>query len=969
MSANALVTMVVLGALELDAGEPVTELFDAGVELAAGVAPVDGGFAVEAVDGGVADAGAPLPKGFTGLVGRVFDTRTGEGLIEATVKVVQGAKKSALTDLDGRYRLKLPPGTYDLRVFSEMYEGRRVTNVTIKAGAATTLDVALSSDSRAVQEVVVEAKADKRNESALLMERKKSAVVSDSVGAQELARTPDANAGDASKRVVSVTVADGKYVFIRGLGGRYAQTLINGTLMPSPEPDEPSAPLDLFPTALVSNLNVLKTYSADLPGNFGGGSLTVDTATFPTALEAKVTAQLAGDTQTTFLSRPSEPMTLGQQLGFQDPARALPATFPRDRPLAQTSDPAKLGVTADQQRAAGQSLVNRWAPGTVNALPNGSLGAQLGNTFRLGPDARLGVLVAAQTRRKEHTRRISTQDTTIDNEQLVGVSQTATEYGTVSGATSALANIGLKLSRDHELSVLALALTATDDQAIRSQGADFVSVNDQKSARLQFTQKQLFFNQVSGFHRIGALADLEVDWQLNYSRVDRNEPDIRDTRYFINDDGTASLRYQPNSAERFFLTLGEDMGGGSVNVTLPWRTFRFRVGGLGQYSTRFFDGRRFRFFPSTSFLPTNLRTLSAEELFTYDRIGPGAGTTYFLNETTFSSDRYTSSLSVFAGYALVDWSAASWFRAQAGLRYEGSTQSVDGNSPFATSVMPTTPVTRQNHNALPTVNLVFTPRENVNVRAAYAYTLARPTFRELAPFLFFDVVRRRNISGNPKLEQTGIHHADLRGEWFMTESEVLSVSAFAKQFEKPIERVIVGSNSSSDFGFRNARGATLLGTEFEARMSLGRVAAPLRDFRLSGNFALMYSRIQVAPDSGNLGTADRALQGQSPFVGNVALTWLNNDWGLEAGIFYNVYGPRISEVAVLPQPDIVEQTFHKVDVMVSKKFGTGLALKLAAANVLNQAIRLQQGPVEVLRYPTGVQFSATLSWSPPAERN
>jgi hypothetical protein len=207
----------------------------------------------------------------SGIRGTVVDGKTNEALIEATVKVVAGAEASVQTDVDGNYALSLPPGTYDLRVYYELYQGRRISKVQVKEGQFTELNVSLIADEEAVQTVVVEARADKRAEGAVLAERKKAAVVSDAISAQEVARTPDSNAGDAVKRVVSATIVDGRFVLLRGLGGRYSTTLLNGALVPSPEPDEPSVPLDLFPTALLSNLNVLKSYSAELPGTFAGG--------------------------------------------------------------------------------------------------------------------------------------------------------------------------------------------------------------------------------------------------------------------------------------------------------------------------------------------------------------------------------------------------------------------------------------------------------------------------------------------------------------------------------------------------------------------------------------------------------------------------------------------------------------------------------------------------------------------------
>jgi hypothetical protein len=959
-------------------------LTDGGVPPDAG-ADSDGGARPEAapsptvatpLDGGTAPAGGEfrslsqnkaVPKNFTGVIGRVTDSRSGDGLIEATVKVVAGGKKTALTDVDGYYRMKLPAGTYDLRVYYELYQARRLSNVQVSPNQAVVLDVSLESDARAVQEVLVEAKADSRKESALLQERKKAAQVQDSIGAQEIARTPDSNAGDAVKRVVSATVVDGKYVFLRGLGGRYALTLLNGTIMPSPEPDEPSAPLDLFPVALVSNLNVVKTYSPELPGTFGGGALTIETNTFPTTFEVRARAQLAGDTQTTFQTRPSEPATLGEQLGFRSSSRDLPRAFSRTNPLRAENDPAR-GASAEQIEAAGEALENRWLPREVSALPSGTFGLQLGDTVRFKGDRKVGYLLAAQVSRRELTKRISFQDNTLEDEALVGVNQTTTEVGSVSGATSGLANVGVQLGRDHELNWLTLALVNAETTATESSGRDFLAMQDQVNDRLQFTQRQLFFNQLKGFHRLGTGA-WEIDWQGNYSHVTRLDPDIRDTRFFVDPDGvTRRIRLQPNSGERFFLTLDEDSGGASLNLTIPYRSLRLRFGGLAQHSARLFDGRRFRYY-SNGRLAAELQTLPPEELFVPSRIGPQPdGYDVFLAETTVQQDRYASSLSVWAGYGLLDWKAADWVRGIVGVRYEGARQTLDANSPFATGGPPP-PIARQSHDVLPSANVVFTPSSSLNVRVGYAYTLARPTFRELGPFLFFDIVRRRNVSGNPALETTHIHHADVRAEWFPSEGEVLAVSAFGKQFVKPIERVVVGSVSNDDFSFRNADGASLLGLEFEARASLGRLSHALREVKLGANVSFIHSRIQLAEGTGQLGSADRPLQGQSPYVANANLTWSKPEWGTEAGVFYNVYGPRISEVAVAPQPDFVERPFHRLDVTVSQSLGHGLQLKASAANLLNQSVRIMKGDIEVLRIPPGLQFSLGLSWNmTPTER-
>ncbi len=157
----------------------------------------------------MAESATP-PPGFTGVYGQVTDAQTKETLIEATVKVVTGGQKSVLTDVDGNYQLALPPGKYDLRVFYDVYEGRRITGVIVEQGKATKLDVQLSADAGAVQEVVVEARADRRAEGAILQERKKAAAVSDAISSQEIARPPDSSGSDAVKRLVSATVVGGR---------------------------------------------------------------------------------------------------------------------------------------------------------------------------------------------------------------------------------------------------------------------------------------------------------------------------------------------------------------------------------------------------------------------------------------------------------------------------------------------------------------------------------------------------------------------------------------------------------------------------------------------------------------------------------------------------------------------------------------------------------------------------------------
>lgn len=892
------------------------------------------------------------PAGFTGIHGRVVDETNGEGLIEATVKVVTGAQKQSLTDLDGNYRLALPPGKYDLRVFYDVYQGRRITGVVVTQGKATKLDVALSADVGAVQEVVVEARSDRRAEGALLQERKKAAAVSDAISAQEISRTPDSSASDAVKRVVSATVVDGRYVLLRGLGGRYSTTLLNGALLPSPEPDEPSVPLDLFPTALLANLNVVKSYTADLPGTFGGGTLLIETNTYPSQFEFKPRITLGGDTVTTGQERNTQPASGLEWLGFAGSQRRLPDAIPTEHELGAN------GESPEALEQQWESFPNVWRARRKTALPNLGLSASVGDTLRFG-NSRMGYLASANYGHKESTQVSSFGRASFDeNGQFIRNDDASVTQGTETANLSGLASVGYQLDRDNELTAFSLYTRGTDTRTVTSAGIDSLKGDRYEGSRLQFIVRQLSFNQLRGFHRLGLLGDAEVDWQANLSRVDRDEPDTRDSLYsdsLSTPTGSLSFPNQANSGERFFADLGETSGGGSVNLTVPFTDVRLKVGGLAQLSGRDFRARRFRY----SIVPSQEvdRSLPPEQLFGAEQLGAGMR----LRESTRpDSDAYDASLAIFAGYVTADVTPTEALRLVGGVRLETSQQELTALDQFTNAEASRNEVDYLDW--LPSFNAIYALTPAVNLRAGYSYTLARPTFRELAPFAFYDFIRRRNVSGNPALKQTRIHNVDTRVECFVGDNEVLAASAFYKRFENPIERVI-NSEGAGDLSFENAAGADTYGLELEGRASLARITDALRAFRLGANLTLIRSEIDLGTLQGLQTSAKRPLQGQSPYVVNVNLGYERPESGTEVALLYNVYGRRISEVGINTLPDVYEQAFHRVDLALTQRLSAATQLKLTASNLLDSKVTLQQGDVTLFQYRPGIAFSASLGLS------
>ncbi|MCC6808743.1 MAG: TonB-dependent receptor [Deltaproteobacteria bacterium] len=892
----------------------------------------------------------------TGVIkGRVTDKKTKEGLIEATVKVTagtpDGSTPSALTDVDGNFELTLPAGRYELRVYYELYKAQKFGDVVVTPGKPRTLNVALTTDQDAVEEVVVVAKADRRSQKAVIVERQKAAVVSDAISAQEIQRTPDNSASEAMKRVVSATVTEGKYVVVRGLGGRYSTTLLNNADLPSPEPDEQAVPLDLFPTTLLANMTVLKTYSPELPGAFSGGTLQIETNAYPEKRELRLRLQTEYNTEATFRRFNGTPGATLDGLGFDNGRRALPQSVPRDRTVIAGN------VSSAEQNEIAKSFRNVWTPRARLGLLALGITATYGDTQTLGKN-RLGYTVALRYAHNDQIQRADVASIRIDDEALTYREQVKNETATEQAALGALVNLGLELGADHELNLFQMLSHGAEASVQTAEGYnenDGLGISD---TRLRFITRTLSFTQIRGMHRFSRTEDgkaRSLGWFATYAYTARDEPDTRDTSYNVLDDGTRRLRIQPGSLERLFSTLGEHATNENVELTLPFQPLVLKVGARFNANVRAFSARRFRFV----FIGDDPSVLqgTAEEISAADNVGGVVR----MEERTLPGDAYDAALFVGGVYANIDVTRLDPFRINAGVRVELARQTLTPNATLRTPGALPAGTDRLDADVMPALNLSYAFKNGMQLRAAYGYTVSRPRFRELAPFIYFDYVRRRALSGNPALNVTHIHNVDVRWEWFPMEGVILAASGFYKYFSQPIERVIANA-AQGDLTFANADGAHLAGAELEARTGLGFLSIYLQPFYVAANFSLMFSRVQLGSSTAAQTSSARPLQGQSPYVANASIGYSYEKTGTEVALLYNVYGPRIVEVGVDRLPDVYEQPFHRLDFAFSQRFAEQLVVKVTAQNIAYQRISLRQGPLIVQSYQPGFNLFASLQW-------
>ena len=882
-----------------------------------------------------APAADSAPAGPTGTVkGRVIDTSSKEGLPAATIVIKGGASgdQTLATELDGSFTLTLPPGTYRITFSTPDYVEQQRTAV-VTANKQVDLNLGLDMLAAKAQEETIEVydTIDTRKASAVLAERRASATVSDAVSAEQISRSPDSNASDAAKRMPAATIQDNRYIVIRGLGGRYSLTLLNGVPLPSPDPDVPAAPLDLFPAALITNLTVNKTFSPDLPASFAGGALGIETRSYPTRFSFKAKVGVANNTLSSFRAQNGQDGGSLDVLGFDDGSRSLPGTIPNNKLAGDFSLPQA------QRNSQVASFKDNWEIQRGTVGPNLGLSANVGDTLKLS-DQRVGYFGSVSyghgySHRVSKIARVGSEDGA--GGHLPSVMQLQDEMGTEQASLSAIASAGWTPHSGQKIDFFNLYSHSTDISASQVTGTENnSSVVDR--TRLQFLQRELIFSQLTGDHRLAPHAVLE--WQGNVALVSQKEPDTRDLLRTQTPDGRFAISNSVGAAERLYGDLSDTTVGGGGAIRVPFEQVKLKLGGSVQHSARQYQQRRFHFDVTGDSVYDDPNTAMSPE---------NAGIAMSMYEATNPTDGYKATRTISAAYAMADVNPIRKLRLVGGARFEQSNLDVGLDSNIDLMAPPMKHTKRDERDILPALNAVYAVTPSSNLRAAYGMTVARPNFREIAPALYYDYIRRRAIGGNPELTETTIQNGDLRWETFLGDSEVLAASLFAKHFSSPIERTVEDAGDGQNIGFSNATSANSYGVELEARVSLGRVMPVLKEFSLGGNLSLIGSQLKVN------GTT-RTLQGQSPYVANLGFGYESAATKTRVDLLYNAFGRRIEEVGTSGAGNVYEEPFHRLDLAISQPLPRDVRLKLSGSNLLDQRVVRTQNDVEIFAYNVGV---------------
>lgn len=909
------------------------------------------------------------------LRGSVSDRETSETLIGAFV-TAEGTTLGAVTDLDGNFSLDLPAGTYTIQIAFVSYAPFIIQNILIKAGEVTTLEpILLSQKDAELKEIVISAEAIRTSEISLMNMKKNSDALLDGISSAQFKKVGDATAVEAAKRVTGVSVEDGKYVYVRGLGDRYTKTTLNQTEIPGLDPDRNSLQMDIFPTNLIDNIVVAKNFTADQPADFTGGLLNVETKSFP---EKKIFNVGVSTSYNPAMHFNSNFLTYDggktDFLGFDDGTRALPAGA--DKPVI----PTPIGSATDEEvRDFVTSFNPQLGAKKSTSLADYSASVSYGNQLDLGkentPSRKLGYLFSASYKNDyrfyddvqfgEYQRKIDSTN--------YEMTYATTQSGQL-GERSVL--IGLLGGLAYKTQYTKYRLTAMHLQNGESRAAQFRIENNGEavgqsgyiaaSDNLEYNQRSLTNLLLSGTHVLQEKR-WDVDWRVSGTRSSNSDPDIRRTAFTLESSDTLFSAGAGGNPARIWRSLEEFNAHARIDLTKTY-DFREQEGKLKfgasqvlkqrNYEILFFD---IQFFGSQNWPnPTPNEVLKPENIFPSDN-----NNIYYQSGNNYPNpNAYSSNVSNTAAYVSNDLRFNKRWRIIVGVRAENYVQRHTGRDQRWASGDTINGNNLNNEKVLdaldffPSLNVVYSANERQNIRGSYTKTIARPSFKELSYAQILDPITNRIFNGSlftygnwdGNLVETRIDNLDLRWESFREEGQMFSVSAFYKKFDKPIEMVrIPEQQTSTEFQPRNVGDGQLLGIEIEARKNLSFISPALNKLLLNVNVTMVQSQIEMTEleynsrkqyeKVGQTVENKREMAGQSPYVINAGFTYTNDSLGVDAGLFYNVKGPTLYIVGAGLFPDIYFESFHSLNLSVSKKFGEEKqsSIDFRISNLLNDS--------------------------------
>ncbi|MFT5480111.1 MAG: hypothetical protein ACI9NN_001074 [Bacteroidia bacterium] len=922
------------------------------------------------------------------IQGVLIDPKTGDQL-EGAYVLIPEINAGGVTDLQGAFTLNVAPGTYTLDISYVGYQGIKIPGVVVIENDVTmlkNLEMLEATEDNVLGPVVLSFKKVRSTEVAVLNVRQKSTIMMDGISADKIKSVGDATALDAAKRITGVSVEDGKYVYVRGLSDRYIKTTMNNVEIPGLDPDKNVIQMDIFPASLIGQLMVGKNTTAELPADFTGGVVNIETIDFPDKELFKVSIGGGYNPSMHFKAN-----YLGYQggsldfLGMDDGTRALPtgadgANIPTPvsgaTPAAVNSFVGSFNpqLGAQTKRSfmdfsgsisyGNQIEVNRKKAKSIDgsySIPK--LGYIFSLTYKSDTkfydDVTFGEYQKHIEENNPELRYANLQQGSIGEQNVL--------VGLLGGLAYKTQNTMLRLnvmrlqsgeSRTGKFNLL------NNGEAVGQSGYFAVSDN------LEYNQRALTNVLLSGSHALPKKSGWNVSWCVSPTLSTSDDPDIRKTAFTYSPVDTSFVAGAGGNPTRIWRSLTEISNNSKLDFENTYkilgRNSKLKFGFSHLYKQRSYE---ILFFDIQFFGQQSWNNADANKVLNASNIFPSSTNNiyYQSGNNNPNPNAYTSNIHNTSAYVSNEFLLTQKMKAIVGFRAENYVQRHTGRDQRYASGDVLNGNNLKNDKVLetldlfPSLNLIYNHTDDKMFRFSYGKSIARPSFKELSYAQILDPISNRIFNGSlfqyknwdGKLTESRIDNIDLRFENYMESGQLFSISLFYKSFQNPIELVrIPEQQTSTEYQPRNVGYGSLIGTEIELRKSLNFISRGQAKYNFNTNITLVESRIAMteAEFNNRLGykkegieiSKTRAMAGQAPYVINAGFTLDHEKQNISAGLFYNVKGPTLYIVGAGIFPDIYNEPFHSLNFSFGKKFGKegNTSFDFKISNILNDKVEI-----------------------------
>ncbi|MFK7782190.1 TonB-dependent receptor domain-containing protein [Psychroserpens sp.] len=884
------------------------------------------------------------------IAGKMIDKEYNDEPLAFGNVLIKGTTTGTTSDFDGLYSFEeLSPGTYVL-VFSFIgYETQEIS-AEVVAGEVTKLNVDMVASAASLDEVVIKTTTRKESEAALLLDQKKAVEIKQSIGAEELSRKGVSDAAGAVAKISGVSKQEGSSnVYVRGLGDRYQNTTLNGLSLPSNNINKKNIDLDLFSSDVIENVSISKAYSARFYADFSAGNVDISSKNFKgkSFFNFEIGSSINSNASGKSFVKSEGTSYFGYYNRYDNNPFAVI--------LSHGVDPAE-GYT----------------PIAIN------FGGSFGTSFDFKNGEKLSIYgTGSFSNNFEYRRGVTTDYTNVEKKSFEDSEEF--EYST---QTTAMLGLNFKVNSENSFRFNSLFINSSSDRVgyfgIDGLGRnrDAISNTDKGfyQMNVQFNQNLIYVNQLMGKHNF---EKLDLDWAIGYNVVNAHEPDrkrisLENYDAALDNDPTTNPIFYSNvdfDNQRYFQNIEDEELNSTLNLAYTANdNLKFNIGYNGRKKERSFDNNRYGYDINGSQVqsgdPNHLNSF-----FTLDnlQVNPNGNGLYSIkvfrpipisddgnitlgntNRPGLDENTYTGNLDIYAAYLNAEIKAGEKWLFIPGIRVESFTQNINydvinqgndgvGSRSFSDVVY------------LPNLNIKYSLTEDQNLRFSASQTISLPEFKEVAPFVYEGVSQR--IGGNPDvLGYSEILNLDLKYEWFMSKSELFSVSAFYKEINDPINQVVAFDATGTQRFFRTGDQAQAYGLELEVRKNLimntgedddkAKLSVGLNATYIHTEQDL-YDSIEGSLFSVSFRNDSEELQGASPFIINADINYSPTfgNYKPAANLIFSYFSDRIDALGSGQLGNVIEKGLPNLDFVLQNQISEKFQINLAARNLLNPTVQ------------------------------